>query len=336
MKRLVLLLLFVFGIGQLWAQSYDLLITSKRDTFACHIDSVSSDMLFVKLRFKNKWHSTHIKKTDILAYYLDTLTRKDLYFTGHNSEFARKEVSSDYMHSNMLTFLPTAYPLKQGDFYYNTNFLFLHDFQFGVTDRFTLRVGANILFWPFYILPTYSFPINDNSAISVGDFLIVFVDGFTGNIPYVTYSYGTKHQHFTAGFGLWTSNISSVEPLSTSAAFSLAGSIQLAPRVYFVTENYAFSYKSDSEAIYENHNQRVEEFARKNFVAFGLSGIRFVGKRNNRRCFQIGLLYINQNNGKTPSKYNTSGWHTDGDTNDSEFAVLPLISFSVRFGARYK
>lgn len=128
----------------------------------------------------------------------DILQNPDKY-----KETATKVNSGDKEneHGSRYFFAPSGYNLKKGELYGTTNYFLLYDFQYGITDYFSLGMGSTIAAFPFYITPKFSFKLDDKSRIAVGDMLILGTYGvrFTANLPYIVYTYGNSNNNVTAG-----------------------------------------------------------------------------------------------------------------------------------------
>ena len=70
------------------SQKYDLIVTNQGDSIACKIDSISSTNVYFEMRFRNKWTTTHIAKSDIIVYKMNEFNKKDISFKPHTSYIA--------------------------------------------------------------------------------------------------------------------------------------------------------------------------------------------------------------------------------------------------------
>jgi len=75
----LMLLLFPFIINT-YAQDYDLIVTDKNDSIACHIDSISEQTLYFEMRYKKKWTHTQYNKNQVIDYKLKSIDKKDVSF----------------------------------------------------------------------------------------------------------------------------------------------------------------------------------------------------------------------------------------------------------------
>lgn len=333
MKKVLLLLVLLISFYQVYSQDYDLVVRTNGDSIACHIDSITDTKIYLEIKARGVWIHTFMDKAAVKEFKYSALYEKKIYFEPGTSLMHSKIQLTKNPHNNMYMFSPTSYSLSQGDFYYSTYYLLTHDIQYGITDRFTFRAGADIFFIPFYLLPSYTFPINDKSAFAVGDLLLITGDLFAGNLLYGMYTRGNYQNNFTIGAGFWTSNISRLGPTNASPAFNFSAQLKLSGNTYFLTENYGFNLYMD-QWIYNELTDVEEEYARADKILFGLSGIRLISRKNIRRSWQFGLVYVFCFNGKAPDRYNNPGWRREG-AGKIEIYPVPLIGYSVKFGKKY-
>lgn len=169
--------------------------------------------------------------------------------------------------STRLFFTSTARPLRKGDGYISSFFLFLPLVAYGVTDRFTIAGGTPILpeaigrLW--YVAPKYTVRQTERASYAVGalGFFLpedIVNDGSVG-ILYGSGTWGTRDRALTAGAGwgyFWASGTSE---LSNNPVVMIGGETRVSRRVKLITENW-FSTSSDNGG----------------FVS---GGVRFIGDR---------------------------------------------------------
>jgi len=63
-----------------FAQDYDLVITSKNDSIACYIDSISGNKIYFSMRYNRKWIHTFYPENLILSYKQKAISKKDVSF----------------------------------------------------------------------------------------------------------------------------------------------------------------------------------------------------------------------------------------------------------------
>ena len=135
---------------------------------------------------------------------------------------------------------PTGRSLKRGEGYVAIDSLFLPVFQVGVTDRFSIGMGA-----PFYgfvksawITPKFQVYKDEKTAVSTGVLHLFVPDFGLGGYGYVVATRGTADTSVTFGGGmLYGRDDDGGEAVPM---FTIGGEHRLGRRVKFVTENYIF------------------------------------------------------------------------------------------------
>jgi len=77
--RLLSIILLILTCN-VYAQKYDLLVTTKNDSIACHIDSISSDKIYFEMRYNRKWVHTYYTKTQVADYKFKSISKKSTSF----------------------------------------------------------------------------------------------------------------------------------------------------------------------------------------------------------------------------------------------------------------
>lgn len=70
------LLLEPFGLSQ----DHDLIVTTKGDSIACRIDSITDKHIYFEMKSQNIWTQTHIVLTDVKEYRLNAIDKKQFIF----------------------------------------------------------------------------------------------------------------------------------------------------------------------------------------------------------------------------------------------------------------
>jgi len=262
-------------------------------------------------------------------------------------------------HFGRYLFAPSAFGIDKDSKSYTNIDLFVQDFRFGITDRFSLGAGTSFVLNPVYIMPTYTYQINDKSALSVGDlFLCTTYENFNyGNLFYGLYTYGSIDNNVTIGAGLWTSKLSNdeietIDPEmdpsfivynkeieTISPAFNFSAQVKLSTNTYFVTENYWFKLNMDASAdLKEPHPSagyditvRSEEYAIEESILAGILGLRFINKKNPLKSWQISSIWVLAHQGEIPDKYKQPGWETYRKEDKYFFFPIPFISYTIKF-----
>jgi len=135
---------------------------------------------------------------------------------------------------------PTGRSLRRGEGYVAIDSIFLPVFQIGVTDRFSIGMGA-----PFYglvktawITPKFKVYEGKNTAVSTGVLHLFVPDFGVGGYGYVVATRGTPDASVTFGGGMLygrDGNDAAAIPM-----FTIGGEHRMGRRTKFVTENYIF------------------------------------------------------------------------------------------------
>lgn len=74
-----------------FSQEFDLIVTAKNDSLACHIDSVAGDKIYFEMRYKRKWVHTYFNISDVIDYKQTALDINDISFIRGTSYFINQE-----------------------------------------------------------------------------------------------------------------------------------------------------------------------------------------------------------------------------------------------------
>lgn len=242
-------------------------------------------------------------------------------------------------HDSRYFFAPTALPVKENELYYNSLYFLLHDIQYGVTDRLTIGMGTTIIGFPFYLTAKYSIPIQENSHLAFGDLFMVGTYGsnFLGNLAFATYTYGNSHSNFSIGAGHLYFKRGDGSDISSSIVGNVSGIVRAGKNFYFLSENYLFNFKTTESAtrtaqlpdgswLFES-----AEYETRRNIWYGLTGIRFVRKKNELVSWQFGLthmLFVNEN---PPAPYDSPNWNPDSFNPGTRMIAFPTFSFTRKF-----
>lgn len=249
-------------------------------------------------------------------------------------------------HASRYFFAPSGYNMKKGELYLSTNYFLAADFQYGLTDNFSLGMGSTIAAIPFYITPKASFKVGEKSRVAVGDMLILGTWGvqFTANLVYGVYTYGNSNTNVSLGLAYLTTGGADIDSKLKQPVINLSGMARLSENMYIVSENYftmGTSKRVDqvylgydpltNETLYDNYN-----YTRSSNVALGALGFRFISKKRAVQSVQFGLAYfINSYSDKyendiKPPAHDVKGYKPD--TYKQFF--IPTISFCYKFGRK--
>ncbi len=156
--------------------------------------------------------------------------------------------------STRYLFAPNAFPMKQGSSYYQNTWIFFNNFNYGITDRFSIGAGTVPIFLlgvsalPIWLLPKYSLPmVTDKFHLSVGGVIggVIGSGGGAAGLLYGTATVGDRNSNFSlgAGFGYVDDGFSSKPVLNAS------GMHRLSSRGYLISENYAMPVDNGYEGI---------------------------------------------------------------------------------------
>jgi hypothetical protein len=246
-------------------------------------------------------------------------------------------------HRSRYFFAPSSYNLEPGELYYNSLYFFLHDFQYGISDQFSMGMGTTIIGFPFYLTPKLTFPIDETSAVAVGDLMMIgtWNSNFFGNLLYATYSRGGAYNNFTIGGGHLFVNDSELTGNSNAFVFNFSSVLQVSDHIYFLTENYVSRMNTKQSAWYSNYNQFTyeytyyeEEFNQKMFFIYGMAGFRFINRTKDVVSWQFGLTYLFSSYGDIPYKYSGPYWNTTAERG-GRFITFPVIGFARKFSTKF-
>lgn len=72
---------FILLIGTCgFAQDYDLIVTTKGDSIACRIDSITDTHIYFEMKSQNKWTHTHLGLTGVSEYKRNSISKKQYVF----------------------------------------------------------------------------------------------------------------------------------------------------------------------------------------------------------------------------------------------------------------
>lgn len=259
------------------------------------------------------------------------------------SDVAPALIPNPDQHRSRYFFAPSSYSLEPGELYYNTLYFFVHDFQYGVSEQFSIGMGTSIIGFPYYLTPKLTFPIDETSAIAVGDLMMIGTWGsnFFGNLLYTTYSRGGAYNNFTVGGGHLYVNNSELTGDSNAFVFNFSSLFQVSDHIYFLTENYVSQLKTKQNAYYSSYNELSgqyvyydETFDQKMFFIYGMAGFRFINRVKDVVSWQFGLTYLFSSYGDIPYKYFGSGWNTSAQRG-GRFITFPVVGFARKFSTKF-
>lgn len=244
-------------------------------------------------------------------------------------------------HASRYFFAPSAYNLKKGELYGATNYFLAYDFQYGITDNFSLGMGSTIAAIPFYITPKLSFKVGEKSRVSVGDMLILGTWGtqFTMNLAYGVYTYGSSNSNVSLGLAYLTSSGADLDTKLSQPVINLSAMARLSPFMYIVSENY-FSMGNSTGKSYESYYDQNNVWKTNTFnyekssnIAMGALGFRFINKKRDVQSIQFGLAYfINSKTIKYLNGKPSQDWNIEQSVTNQFF--IPTLSLFYKFGRK--
>jgi hypothetical protein len=245
-------------------------------------------------------------------------------------------------HASRYFFAPSAYNLKKGELYGATNYFLAYDFQYGITDNFSLGMGSTIAAIPFYITPKLSFKVGEKSRVSVGDMLVLGTWGtqFTMNLAYGVYTYGSSNSNVSLGLAYLTASGADIDSKLSQPVINLSAMARLSEYMFIVSENYftpGSSQRTESEYLgYDpvtfKSNYKYYNYERNSNIAMGALGFRFISKKRDVQSIQFGLAYfINSYTDKYENNVKTA--HVVETTHYNQF-FIPTLSFFYKFGRK--
>lgn len=241
-------------------------------------------------------------------------------------------------HKTRYFFAPSSNNLEEGDLYYNTIYFFVHDVQYGLTDRFSIGMGTTIFGFPFYLTPKVTIPVNEKSAFAIGDMMIIGTWGtrFFGNLLYSTYTRGDARNNITLGTGYLYTNEGDVTGKTNSLVFNFSALGRASDHIYFITENYASRLTLNKTAWFETYDPntgyydyRDVQFDQRLFFIYGQAGFRLINRSKDVVSWQIGLSYIFRAFGEVPPLYRPFA------ESGSKILAFPMIGYARKFGKKF-
>ena len=116
------------------------------------------------------------------------------------------------LHDSRYFFAPTGFGLKEGEGYMNNIYWLVWQFQYGVTDEFSLGGGTSIFGLPTTLNAKYSFNLSKNLNMAAGYFWVgslfwdIDDDRTAISMPFAVITRGSKENNVTLGLGYNLSN----------------------------------------------------------------------------------------------------------------------------------
>lgn len=188
----------------------------------------------------------------IPAYQIKTMT--SLYDASPNKEHA----FMDNPHASRYFYTPSALPIRRGDGYVQSIYGAVWQFQYGMTDRFSIGIGTPLIGAPIWITPKYSMKLGEKTWAAVGAQAgsLGWIQSEWGallGIGYAVVTHGDQSGNISFGVGYygaripetrwvytdtvnWTGYKEKVYNYNSGLAFSLCGMKQLRDNMFVIGE----------------------------------------------------------------------------------------------------
>lgn len=213
----------------------------------------------------------------------------------------------DIGNGNRMFFGPTARNLRKGEGYVQNMELLVMNFNYGITDNFSMGAIATIIPGAgsnnlFGLTPKVSFPASEKVRVG-GGAMVFFAGGGTAGVTYANFTYGSADNNLTGGVGYGFGS----GGFGTTPVLMLGGMTRVSRRVSLLNETYIV---------------RESNFYGTATLYGGIAGLRISGSRISGG---LGLLYAGisvSDNSTVPGgsfTFNASGSY-------------PYAELTVRFG----
>ena len=88
MKKLLLIILLLAALSRIYSQDYDLVVTTKGDSIACRIDSITDTHIYFEMKINKYWTHTNINKTDVIEFKRNIINKRQVVFKNSTSYIA--------------------------------------------------------------------------------------------------------------------------------------------------------------------------------------------------------------------------------------------------------
>jgi hypothetical protein len=176
--------------------------------------------------------------------------QSDALKTGH--------LLADNPHASRYFYTPSALPIKRGDGYVQSIYGAVWQFQYGMTDRFSIGIGTPLIGAPIWITPKYSMQLGDKTWAAIGaqmgslgwiqsewgallgiGYAVVTRGDQSGNLSFGVGYYGARipdHRFIITDSTNWTGYEEKVYDYNAGLAFSLCGMKQLRDNMFVIGE----------------------------------------------------------------------------------------------------
>lgn len=179
---------------------------------------------------------------------------------------------------------PTAWPLGDGEGYYQNTYLVLNTFFYGAGDHLVIGGGFEILTMMagspiFFFMPKIGVPLGEHTATGGGVAIAMFEGEFSG-IGYGLLTLGDRDDNVTFGLGYGLSDGESLE----QPIYTISGMLRASRSVSFVTENW---FVPDNGRTYSIFSYGIR------FLGESLSvDVAFLNNAEIAEHFALGIPYV--------------------------------------------
>jgi hypothetical protein len=199
---------------------------------------------------------------------------KDDYF---ETKVEEDTSATDYIHHYAIT--NSAFAPKKGDIYIRTQYFVSATADYGVTNNFTIGLGA-FYFAAVNLNLRYSFSFSEKSklGLAVGSYYSYLGGGYSSSSSIfsarATYTYGTPVKNFSIG-GTFITNFQRME----TGIVQFSSLHKMSKKTYFISDiSFAPSLRSISSDL--------------NYIGIGFFGIRIKTKKGNRLDLGFANIFI--------------------------------------------
>jgi hypothetical protein len=259
------------------------------------------------------------------------------------------EPTKDNHHCYRYIFLQSGIGLPKKNLYYHNFNFFMNDFQYGITDNFTLAAGLILPFYG-YISPKYTVEVAPKQhlmigAIGITSMFLSETKKLKANLMYAGYSFGDEFNHFSVCMGYLNGSFMP----EGSLMYNFGGSLRLAPTVYLIGECWINGGKQTMtnvskweldasgqkilidpadplNSLYKTKHGNIEL---NRTTIFANVQLRLISNKNDTKSWSFGIAYYSNWGGEYQEQ------SANGDfRNLSNFFALPLpsISFTQKIG----
>lgn len=85
MKKTLVLWLLISVSFRVFPQKYDLIVTARGDSIACHIDSISQETIYFRMLYNGQWTPTFLDRDEVVTCEDDVINKRAYEFRPNTS-----------------------------------------------------------------------------------------------------------------------------------------------------------------------------------------------------------------------------------------------------------